>query len=72
MQEYAASVQTLRATVPALAAELAGFHTLENVLRWMEKKGLSLAGLDIVFQDEYHHDALIPLANGRWLVFGIT
>jgi hypothetical protein len=73
MQDYADDIATLRSSQPGLAEELAGFNTLENVLNWMRDKGLSLAALDVIFQDEYSHDVLIPLNDEHgWLVFGIT
>lgn len=72
MHEYAADIAALRRTDPTLAKDLAGFHTLENVLAWMHAQGLPLGSLDVVFQDEYSHDVLIPLKDGRCLVFGIT
>jgi hypothetical protein len=71
--EYQDYVERLRADEPELAGELAPFHTLESVLPWMDSRGLPLASVDVVFQDEYSHDFLIPLeAGGKYLVFGIT
>jgi hypothetical protein len=71
--EYADYVESLRALHPELAEEIARFHTLESVLGWMKSRGIPLAGLDLVVQDEFHHDVLIPLgADGKHLVFGIT
>lgn len=72
MHEYADDITVLRLRHPQLADELASFHTLENVLAWMHACGLPLGSLDLVFQDEYSHDVLIPLDEGRCLVFGIT
>jgi hypothetical protein len=58
---------------PDLADELARFNTLENVLRWMPKRGLSLATIDVVTQDEFSHDVLVPLEDGKLhLAFGVT
>ncbi len=71
--EYGDYVTALRATEPELAAEIAGFHGMESVLRWMNARGLPLAGMDLVTQDEFAHDVLIPLdGSGRHLVFGVT
>ena len=73
MSEYSESVFALRSEHPALADEIAGFGTLESVLRWMERRGIALDKIEIVFQDEFSHDSLIPLdAEGHWLAFGIT
>jgi hypothetical protein len=71
--DYRDYVTALAPEYSELAEELARFNTLENVLHWMQARGLSLATIEIVFQDEYSHDFLIPLGpDGRYLVFGIT
>jgi cobalamin biosynthesis Mg chelatase CobN len=71
--EYADYVATLKELDPGLAQELEGFHSLENILGWMKGRGLPLDTLDLVTQDEYSHDVLIPLGPGRrFLVLGIT
>ena len=73
MAEYADSVAALRRDYPKLADEIAEFGTLESVLRWMERRGISLGKIDIVFQDEFSHDFLVPLdGDGKHLAFGIT
>jgi hypothetical protein len=73
MRDYDDYVLALRATAPDLAAAVMDFHTLKNVLAWMRDRNLSLGSLDVIFQDEYSHDVLIPLAEDpRWLIFGIT
>ena len=39
----------------------------------MKAKGLPLAAIDVVAQDEFSHDLLIPLGtDGRHLAFGMT
>jgi hypothetical protein len=73
MLEYPDYVQGLKDRHAELANELAPFHTLENVLGWMKARGIPLSSLDLVTQDEFHHDVLIPLGtDGQFLVFGIT
>ena len=58
---------------PDLADELAGFNSLAHVLRWMERRGLALASIDVVTQDEFSHDVLVPLDGGNLhLAFGVT
>jgi hypothetical protein len=46
--------------------------TLEQLLAWMQRHGLSLDAMDLVAQDEFSYDLLIPLPDGRWLAFGVT
>jgi hypothetical protein len=71
--DYAETVELLRPTHPDLASEMAPFNTLENVLAWMKKRGISLGALELIAQDEYSHDALIPVGSGsEYVVFGCT
>jgi hypothetical protein len=73
MTGYDATVARLASESPALAAEVAGIRTLEHVVRWMRDRGLSLTALDVVTQDEFTHDVLVPLGpDGRHVVFGAT
>jgi hypothetical protein len=71
MFEYADDLTDLRTAHPVLADQVAGFRTLEHVLDWLRRDGHSLASLDMVTQDEYCHDLLIPTGSD-WLVFGMT
>jgi hypothetical protein len=71
--EYLDHVEALREEWPDLAAEITGFRTLESVMAWMARRDIPLGSVEIVFQDEYSHDFLVPLgAAGRHLAFGIT
>jgi len=71
--EYADSLREVAATDPELARELGPLRTLEHVLDWIKRRGLDLAGLDVVQQDEYCHDAVVPLGPGpRHVAFGMT
>jgi hypothetical protein len=71
--EYADCVDLLSETHPELAREIAAFHTMESVLKWLDRRGLSVSAIDLIQQDEYNHDVLIPLESpGQYLVFGIT
>jgi hypothetical protein len=56
-----------------LAREWFGLRTLEQVLDWLKQRGLPLGSLEMVTQDEYSHDLLVPLpAGGGWLGFALT
>jgi hypothetical protein len=71
--EYDDYVQLLAAHEPDLAREVAAFNTLENVLAWMKERGLPLGIMDVITQDEFTHDVLVPLgSDGRTIVFGVT
>jgi hypothetical protein len=68
---FAQDVAKVRTSRPALADRLAGVRTLEHVLDWLKAEGHPLGSLDLVTQDEYSHDLLVPVGPD-WLVFGIT
>jgi hypothetical protein len=68
---YADELADVRNTHSALAAEIAGLRTLEHILDWMKREGHSFATLDMVTQDEFCHDLLMPIGPD-WLVFGMT
>jgi len=56
-----------------LAREFLEVPNLERLLAWLPARGVSLAGLEMVTQDEYSHDLLIPVPGGPdWFVFAMT
>jgi hypothetical protein len=69
--EYANDVASLRSTRLDLADRIAGFRTLEHVLDWLKAEAHPLGSLDLVTQDEYSHDLLVPVGPD-WLAFGMT
>ena len=73
MLEYHKSLSRLRESEPRLADALATVTSLEKVLAWLSSAGVALGHLDLITQDEYSHDLLVPWeAEGQWLVFGMT
>jgi hypothetical protein len=70
--EYQEDVRGLAERHPGLVEELAGVHGLESVLAWMNRRGLALGRVEIITQDEFSLDFVIPLPEGPHLVFGIT
>jgi hypothetical protein len=68
---YADELAEVRDNHSELAADIAGFRTLEHILDWMKREGHSFATLDMVTQDEFCHDLLMPIGPD-WLVFGMT
>jgi len=56
----------------ALEARLAGQTTLERVLRWGAAEIPRKTVEEIVTQDEYTHDVLVPWERGCYLVYGVT
>lgn len=70
--EYDDYFAVLQTQEPALAEELTSVRTLEHVLLWMHRRGLALESVEIIQQDEYALDFILPLEDGRYLVWGIT
>ncbi len=71
--DYPAFVERVRSEDAALADELASLVTLEGVLNWLRGRDKGLSGLDVLAQDEYSHDLLVPIGPGeRHLAFGMT
>jgi hypothetical protein len=71
--EYQDHAETLRGTDPELATEVASFRSIEHVLQWMQRRGLTRAAVDLVGMDEFSYDFLIQLEpNGCWIAFGVT
>jgi hypothetical protein len=69
---YPEQLVALAAADPALGEQVAGLRNLEGILRWAPTVGVEMAGVDLVQQDEYSYDLFLPLADTRWLVFGVT
>ena len=71
--EYADHVQALRAEFPDLAAEVASFRSVEHVLQWMKRRGLTQTAVDLIGMDEFSYDFLIQLEPGDgWISFGVS
>jgi hypothetical protein len=71
--EYPSYVERLIGQDGSLADQVAGFHSVEHVLTWMQGRDLCRVPVDIIGQDEFEYDFLIQLeSGGRWLSFGVT
>lgn len=55
-----------------LRATFTGFTSLGQVLDWGREQHPAVRVEDIIAQDEYAHDALVRLPDGRYLVFDTT
>lgn len=69
---YDEQLAELTTADPALGEQVAWLPNLEAILRWLPTAGVPFTGLDLVQQDEYSYDLLLPLPDARWLVFGVT
>ncbi len=72
MTEYEESFEQFSIAEPELAGKLESVRTLEHVLQWMKQEALPLADVEIIAQDEYSLDFVLPLPDERFLVWGIT
>jgi hypothetical protein len=55
-----------------LQAVVSGQRTLEDVVRWGLEQAPPLVVADVVVQDEYTHDVVLPSGNGAFLVYDTT
>jgi hypothetical protein len=56
-----------------LSREFLALPNLERLLAWLPSRGLPLGGLEMVTQDEYSHDLLVPVPGGpEWFAFAMT
>ena len=71
--EYADHVEALRTESPDLGEEIASFRSVEHVLQWMIRRGLTQTAVDLIGMDEFSYDFLIQLEpEGRWIAFGVS
>ncbi|HEY1188213.1 MAG TPA: hypothetical protein VGE74_11180 [Gemmata sp.] len=69
---YAEQLASLIAADLMLGAQVSGLRNLEAILKWAPNAGINFAGIDLVQQDEYSYDLLLPLPDSRWLHFGVS
>jgi hypothetical protein len=55
-----------------LAAIVAEHRGLDDIFAWGRQQSPPVLPADVIKQDEFTHDVLVPLPNRRWLVYGTT
>jgi len=55
-----------------LRSALAEQRGLDDVFAWGRKQDPPVHPVDVIKQDEFTHDVLVPLPSGRWLVYATT
>ena len=55
-----------------LEAQLPGLRTLHEVIRWGLAADPARIVAEVVIQDEFTHDVVMPWTAGRYLVFDTT
>lgn len=56
----------------ALNAALAGLHTLHEVIRWGLAAAPERIVAEVIIQDEFTHDVVMPWTGDRYVVFDTT
>jgi hypothetical protein len=73
LDTYAEDVARIGATIPGLAAEIASFTGVGQVIDWFSSRGHGQPPVDLVGMDEFEYDFLVQLGSeGSWLAFGVT
>ena len=56
-----------------LANEMLQMKSLDKALRYLETKGFQLRLMDVIAQDEFSHDVILPFPEShRFLAIGVT
>lgn len=55
-----------------LEAATADHLGLDDIFAWGRRQDPPVHPADVIKQDEFTHDVLVPLPSGRWLVYGTT
>jgi hypothetical protein len=55
-----------------IAAEIADHGMLDRVIRWGLRSSPARMVADVVVQDEYTHDVVLPWGDGLFLVYDCT
>jgi hypothetical protein len=56
----------------ALAQTVAQHRGLDQVIAWSRSQSPPIQPVDVIKQDEFTHDVILPLPGDRWLVYGTT
>jgi hypothetical protein len=56
----------------ALERVVSEHHGLDDIFAWGRRQSPPVHPADVIKQDEFTHDVLVPLPNGSWLVYGTT
>jgi len=76
MSARAVPIRAATAVPPAVLArteaEVAHLHTLADVLEWARVQSPPRAVTEIVTQDEYTHDVVLPFDGSHFLAFDAT
>jgi len=67
------TVARMRETEPELAANIADFTGIAQVIDWMSLRGNGKPAVELIAMDEFEYDFIVEAEpNGPWLAFGVT
>lgn len=71
---YQDGIEVLRKAFPELASALSECSNLDRAIRYLRTdEAFLLSAMDVIAQDEFTHDVLIPFAQcEKYLVLGST
>ena len=58
--------------VASLERVVSEHRGLDDIFAWGRRQDPPVHPADVIKQDEFTHDVLVPLAAQRWLVYGTT
>jgi hypothetical protein len=61
-----------QAELTGLRAVVSEHRGLDQVFAWGRKQHPPVHPADVVKQDEFTHDVLVPFSESRWIVYGTT
>ena len=56
----------------ALARVVTQHQGLDQIFAWGRTQSPPICPADVIKQDEFTHDVLVPVPGNRWLVYGTT
>ena len=59
-------------SLSALLAVVSKHQSLDQIFVWGRSQSPQVIPTDVVKQDEFTHDVLVPVPGGNWLVYGTT
>lgn len=55
-----------------LAHMVAEHRGLDDIFEWGRRQSPPIHPAEVIKQDEFTHDVLVPFPKGRWVVYGTT
>jgi hypothetical protein len=56
----------------SLSRTVSQHRGLDDIFAWGRQQSPTIVPANVIKQDEFTHDVLVPLPGDRWLVYGTT